>query len=130
MWNTLWVDKTYRQWTSAFSENSHAVSDWNEGSKILFLDGKGAGMVSKIAEKRAPEFMSFQHLGEVKNGMEDFQSANAQGWAGSKENYTLVETDGKTELKIEADTIEEYEEMFSDMWPKALDALKKISEGN
>ena len=48
VWSTLWNDTTYRQWTSAFTPGSHAVSDWNEGSKINFLDGNGSGMFSII----------------------------------------------------------------------------------
>jgi hypothetical protein len=38
---SMWDDSTYRQWTSAFSEGSHAVSDWKEGSKVLFLSPEG-----------------------------------------------------------------------------------------
>ena len=48
VWATLWNDNTYRQWTSVFSEGSYAESDWNEGSKILFLSPKGEGMFSVI----------------------------------------------------------------------------------
>jgi len=36
VWDILWNDATYTQWTSIFCEGSHAVSDWKEGSKILF----------------------------------------------------------------------------------------------
>jgi hypothetical protein len=36
VWNVLWNDATYRDWTSVFAEGSYAVSDWNEGSKIQF----------------------------------------------------------------------------------------------
>jgi uncharacterized protein YndB with AHSA1/START domain len=59
VWKVLWNDDTYRKWTSAFAEGSHAETDWKQGSKVLFLDGKGEGMVSKIAESRPNEFMSF-----------------------------------------------------------------------
>jgi hypothetical protein len=71
VWDVLWGDDTYPKWTSVFSEGSKAESDWKEGSKILFTDGKGSGMVSKIESKKSPEYMSFKHLGEMKNGVED-----------------------------------------------------------
>ncbi|MBI2690105.1 MAG: hypothetical protein HYX27_27685 [Acidobacteria bacterium] len=58
IWRTLWDDATYRQWTSAFSETSYAVTDWQQGSKVLFLDGQGQGMVSRIAETRPNEFLT------------------------------------------------------------------------
>ncbi len=66
VWKTLWDDSSYRKWTSVFSESSHAVTDWKEGSKVLFLDGKGSGMVSKIEINRPNEHMSFKYMGEVK----------------------------------------------------------------
>ena len=47
-WKTLWDDTTYRQWTRIFSEGSYAVSDWNEGSRVLFLSAEGE-LVSRRA---------------------------------------------------------------------------------
>lgn len=130
VWKTLWDDATYRKWTSAFSESSHAVTDWKEGSKVLFLDGKDDGMVSKIETNRPNEFMSFKHMGEVKNGVEDTDSDKVKAWAGALENYTLKEADGGTELLVEMDINEEYKEMFMKMFPKALEQVKLLSENN
>jgi uncharacterized protein YndB with AHSA1/START domain len=128
VWSTLWDDETYRKWTSAFSPTSYAQSDWKEGSKILFLDGQGSGMVSKIETLRPNEFMSFKHLGEVKNGVEDTESERVKAWAGGFENYTLKETDGKTELVVDLDMQEEFKDMFMQMFPKALEQVKQLSE--
>ena len=65
VWNVLWNDATYREWTSVFSEGSYAVSDWNEGSKVQFLDAtSGSGMSAVIQQKRPNEFMSFRHVAE------------------------------------------------------------------
>lgn len=128
VWDVLWGDDTYRKWTSAFSEGSHVQTDWKQGSKVLFLDGNGQGMVSRIAESRPNEYMSFEHLGVVSNGVEDTTSEKVKDWAGSRENYTLKKVDGKTELSIDMDITEEYKDMFTQMWPKALDNLKNLSE--
>jgi hypothetical protein len=49
-------------------------------------------------------------------------------WAGSLENYTFKNKDGKTELLVDMDINDEYKEMFEGMWPKALQKLKEISE--
>ncbi len=51
VWQILWEDATYRQWTSVFNESSYAVSDWEEGSKIQFLSADGSGMYSLIDKK-------------------------------------------------------------------------------
>jgi hypothetical protein len=74
--------------------------------------------------------MSFKHLGEVKNGIEDTESDKVKGWAGAFENYTLKEVDGNTELIVEMDLNEEYKDMFMQMFPKALEQLKILSESN
>ena len=129
VWQTLWDDTTYRKWTSAFHETSYAVTDnWKEGTKVLFLDGNGSGMVSTVAANKAPDFMSFKHLGEVKDGIEDTTSEKVKAWSGALENYTLAEANGITTVHIEMDCDDSFKEMFSQMWPKALEKLKQIAE--
>ena len=121
-------DETYRQWTSAFVEGSHYKGSWDEGSKILFLDPKGRGMVSRIARNKPYQFLSIEHLGFVANGKEDTESDSAKTLAGALESYTLTESDGVTRVQVDMDTDEQYKTMFQDMWPKALKKLKELSE--
>jgi hypothetical protein len=128
VWDILWADETYRKWTTAFSEGSYAESDWNEGSKIVFLGPGGDGMLARIAEKREPHYMGFEHLGMIIGGVEDTTSDKVKGWAGARENYTLSEKNGQTNVHIDIDITEEYKEMFSQMWPKALQSLKQLAE--
>jgi L-rhamnose mutarotase len=128
VWNILWTDESYRKWTSAFMEGSYAVTDWKEGSKVLFLDGRGMGMVSRIAVNRPNEYMSIEHLGEVKDGVEDTSSDRVKAWAGAHENYTLKKNNDQTELTIDMDITEEFKEMFAQIWPKALANVKQLSE--
>ncbi len=128
IWRILWDDATYRQWTSAFSETSYAVTDWKKGSKVLFLDGRGMGMVSRIEENIPNEYMSIEHLGEVKDGVEDTTSDRVKQWAGAHENYTLKDINGATELTVDIDLTDEFAEMFREIWPKALAKLKVLAE--
>lgn len=128
VWEVLWGDTTYNKWTSAFAEGSHAVTDWKEGSKVLFLDGKGSGMVSKIESKKENEFMSFKHLGEVKDGVEDTTSEKVSQWAGALESYRLKETNGITLLEVEMDITDDFKDYFNNTFPKALDVVKELSE--
>jgi hypothetical protein len=116
------------QWTSVFAEGSRAETDWKKGSKVLFHDGKGDGMVSTIIENIPNEFMSIKHLGEVKNGIEDTASEKVKQCAGAMENYTLTEVDGKTELNVDMDIAEEYKDYFLTTWPKALEKIKELAE--
>ena len=128
IWNVLCNDDTYRKWTSAFAEGSYAKTDWKEDSKVLFLDGNGRGMVSRIAENRPYEYMSIEHLGEIIDGMEDTTSDKIKEWAGSHENYTLKKVNGKTELSVDMDINDEFKEIFAKIWPVALENVKKLSE--
>jgi hypothetical protein len=128
VWKTLWEDDTYRKWTRVFSEGSHAETDWNEGSKVLFLDGKDQGMVSKVQTNRPNEFMSVVHLGTVKNGVEDTGSGEVKQWAGAEENYSLSENGGVTTLAVELDTEEAHKDYFMKIFPQALEQVKLLSE--
>ena len=128
VWRTMLEDETYRKWTSAFQEGSYAVTDWKQGSKALFLGPDGSGMVSRIAEHRPNEFLSLEHQGIVKDGVEDTSSAEARKWAGGHENYTLRENAGRSTLTIDMDTADDHKKYFEETWPKALEALKELSE--
>lgn len=135
VWSILWNDATYREWTSAFmegskaeTEGSKAVTDWKKGSKVLFLSASNEGMVSRIEENIPNEFMSFKHLGVVKDGVEDIGGEKAKEWAGSLENYTLKNVNGRTELTVDIDVSDEYKDYFQTTFPKALDKVKELAE--
>jgi hypothetical protein len=131
VWDILWHDDSYRKWTSAFAEGSYAETDnWKEGSKVLFLSPGGEGMVSTVASNKKNEFMSFKHLGVVKNGVEDTDSENVKGWAGAMENYRLKDENGKTKLVVDMDSTDEFKDYFSKTWPIALQKVKELAEKN
>src|SRR3989338_3223520 len=133
VWHTMLDDKTYREWTKAFGPGGHYKGNWNKGSKIVFIGsdpetGEEGGMVSRIAENRLYEFISIEHMGIIKNGVEDTTSDGAKKWTPAFENYTFKETNGKTEVLVDVNIAKEFAEMFEKMWPPALKNLKEISE--
>ena len=131
VWKDLWDDDSYRAWTSAFTEGSYAeTDDWKEGSKVLFLSPSGDGMVSKVAANKKNEFMSFEHLGVVKNGVEDTESESVKEWAGARENYTLKEENGKTKLVVDLESTDEFKDYFTKTFPVALEKVKELAEKN
>jgi uncharacterized protein YndB with AHSA1/START domain len=129
VWNALWDNENYKKWTSAFSEGSTAVTDWNEGSRIQFLDGKGSGMYSVIERKVPNEIMSFKHIGEIKDGKEQPIDEKAKQWSGGLETYRLKEANGVTTVDVELDAPVDFADYFNKTFPVALQKAKEIAEG-
>lgn len=119
----MWDDDTYRKWTSVFSEGSYAVTDWKEGSKIQFIDSSGQGMYSLIDQKVENSLMMFKHLGELIDGVE-----TERPWAGARENYRLTEIGNGTELTVEMDAEDQHVQYFAEVFPKALNLIRQLSE--
>ena len=129
VWEVLWDDSSYREWTGVFGEGSYAETDnWREGTKVKFLAQNGEGMLSLISANKRNEYMSFKHLGMIKDGVEDTDSEEVKKWSGAIESYTLQGHDGSTTLNIEMDITPEHKEYFDKTWPKALDRVKALSE--
>ena len=124
VWDALWIDQNYRNWTSVFHEGSHYKSDLHEGSEIFFLGPEKSGMYAKIEKLIPNEKMYFLHLGEYKDGEKQ------EGTFGEDaiEQYDLVEKDGKTELTVTMNVPEDYIPYFAETFPKALGKVKEMVE--
>lgn len=114
--------ETYEEWTTEFSEGSTYNGSWDEGETIKFTDPDGNGMVAEIAESRPSEFVSIKHLAMIMG------DETTQFETPAFENYTFTATDGGTKLLVELEGMDEYKEMFQEMWPRALKKLKEICE--
>lgn len=135
VWDAIVNDAKYRLWTSAFQEGSSFEGGWNKGDTIRFIaynkEGEKEGMVSQIEESIYPEFISIKHLGYIYKGLDDTTSDEIRSWAPAYENYTLEELgDRKTLFILEMDVTDEFYDMFLDLWPKALQNLKEVSEAD
>ncbi len=135
VWHVMLDDETYRVWTLEFNPGgSWYEGSWEQGSKIHFLGpnpetGELGGMLSEIAENRPYEFVSIRHLGFIVDGKEVTDTPEIQSWAPAYENYTFVkQEDGTTQLIVDLDSMQEWAEMFSEMWPRALKKLKEMCE--
>jgi hypothetical protein len=123
VWDILWNDATYRIWTNAFTEGSYAVSDWQQGSEVLFLAQDKGGMYS-IIEKMIPlKLMSFKHLGEIHG-----EKRVAMEWEDAHENYYLEATNSGTLLSVEVGATDEFYKFLTDAFPTALNSIKSLAE--
>ena len=129
VWDNMLDQEKYQEWASAFSENSRYEGDWKQGEYITFLDPNLGGTKARIEELVRPEWIHATHVSVIsKDGVEDTQSEAAKKWIGATETYELSEVGDKTDLKVSVSTHEDYEKMFNDCWPNALELLKAICE--
>lgn len=127
VWQVLTDNNLTTIWYSAFGEGTHAETDWKLGSKALFTDNTGSGLVSKIIVNKPFESLSVEHQGIVTNGTEDYESDIAKLIKGGLENYYLTETNGITTLSIECDMSSDYYDSMSAAWEDALKILNKLA---
>lgn len=133
VWQAMLEKESYHVWTRPFSEGSYYEGSWEQGSEIRFLgpnpDGTGeGGMFSRIKENRPHQFISIEHLGMISNGVVDTTSEEVKKWVPAFENYTFNEKNEGTELLVDINITQEYQDMFKEMWPKALQSLKEYVE--
>jgi uncharacterized protein YndB with AHSA1/START domain len=124
--------ETYQQWTAEFNPTSTYEGSWQKGAKMLFVgtnkNGEKEGMVSRIREHVLNQFISIEHLGFVRGNEELTTGKEVEGWAGSLENYTFTNENGKTNLEVDLDSNEEFKSYFEEAWPRALQKLKTLCE--
>ncbi|MGZ8538381.1 MAG: SRPBCC family protein [Flavisolibacter sp.] len=128
VWEVLLNDEFTRQWYAEFSEGTHAETDWSVGSKALFTDNTGGGLIGKIIENKRAEILSVEYQGSVENGKEEYDTEMAKAVKGGMEIYKLSEINGVTDLTISCDMGEDYFDMMSLAWDKALQKIKGLSE--
>ncbi|MGE5419757.1 MAG: SRPBCC domain-containing protein [Chloroflexota bacterium] len=132
VYHTMLDESTYREWTSVFNPDSHFKGSWKKGSKILFTgtgkEGKEEGMVSRMKENIPGKFVSIEHLGILKNGVEITCGPDVDDWQGALENYTFHSRAGRTIVGVDIDANTQFMGYFTETWPKALEKLKEICE--
>lgn len=128
VWEVLLQDHYNRQWFAEFSEGTKAETDWQVGSKVLYTDASGSGMIGKIITNRPAETLDVEYEGFVADGQEDYTSEGAQALKGGRETYRLSEANGVTQLAIESDMSAEWFEQMSLAWDRALQKIKELSE--
>jgi uncharacterized protein YndB with AHSA1/START domain len=128
VWQMLWDDKTYALWTKPFAEGCRAISDWKEGSKIHFFGNTDNGIYGQIITSKYPEKITFKHIGNIKDGVEQPLDEATMAWSGAIEDYELNTVGDHTQLSVSFDTVEGYLDFFKDAFPKAHSLLKEICE--
>ncbi len=86
-------------------------------------------MRAPTAAARPREFVDVEHVGVVADGEEDTDSAEVQKWAGARERYTFQRRQLENQTLVEMKITEEDAGTFEDTWPRALEKLRALVEG-
>lgn len=129
VWHTMLGRNTYEQWTQVAWPGSTFEGEWKQGGDIRFVGPDSSGTLANITEFEPYDRVVAKHIAILlKGGNEDRTSNDAQNWVGTMESYYFDERDGKTKLTVKLNIAPEWEAMFQDGWPKALDKLKEVVE--
>ncbi len=128
VWQVLTEDRYNRSWYNTFSEGTKAETDWQLGSKVLFSDDSGNGIIGKIVTNKPAEFLSIEYTGMILNGKENYEHKDAKAVMGAHETYMISENGPVTRLSIACDMNEEWLDSMSAAWDKALLKVKVMAE--
>ncbi len=133
VYSTMTDNHKYSEWTSVFNPTSRFEGSWEKNSRIVFLGEENqqtGGMIGKIAENIPDRYICIEYVGMIKDGEEILCGKEVENWIGAHEKYIFEYQEGRTLLRIEVDSVEEFAGYFKETWPKALQKLKAISERN
>ena len=127
VWHMMLDNEGFKKWTSVFAEGSYYEGKWKEGEKIKFLTPSGEGMSSIVEEIQPYEYSSVKHIAGIQDGLEQKQDQSGFTYP-AYENYTFIEDNGSTKVKVEVDMADDYVGQMNELFPKALTKLKKLCE--
>jgi Activator of Hsp90 ATPase homolog 1-like protein len=126
VWKVLLSKETYLQWASVFQEGSDylATDNFIQGSKVIFGDGTGNGMVALVSINEINHKIQFTFTGESKDGVEKSMGE----FDGMTETYTLTQNGEEILLNVETSMMDEWYDSMDKAWDKAMVIIKELSE--
>lgn len=126
VWDTLWQDKTLREWAGIIDPGTYMEGELIEGNEVEFISAENGYGVTSLVEKVVPnEYVLLRHSADTQDSGE---ASREKQWTGGAESYTLLEQNGITTLTTAFDVPTELEEYFTTTYPKALQRVKELAE--
>lgn len=126
VWRTLWGASTFTQWASVIDPQTYMKGELIEGEKVEFISAQGGyGVTSLVAKVQAPKYLLLKHQADTQD---EGVNEREQEWTGGEESYVLEEADGLTTLTVTFGVPPTQEAYFEDIYPKALQKLKELTE--
>jgi uncharacterized protein YndB with AHSA1/START domain len=127
VWNTLWQDETFRDWSGLIDPGTYMDGELVEGNTVQFISQGGYGVSSLIAELTPNEHLLFKHQADTQHeGTEEREKE----WTGGEESYDLIEENGVTTLTVAIDLPSEQESYFAKIYPTVLERIKVLAEAS
>lgn len=129
IWDVLWNENTYKEWTQFFSPGSNYQSEWKLGGKTFFLDASGRNGAYAIIEKLdEPNTVIFKHAGYLMDGKIVNNTREVIDWLGAEEKYFITQFDGYCKLQGETNTSPEYVQHMKEGFIKGFEKVKELAE--
>lgn len=126
VWDTLWQDKTFREWAGLIDPGTYMTGELKEDNEVQFISAEnGYGVTSLVAELKPAEYLLLKHQADTKD---TGKQERDKEWTGGEESYILTEQDGITTLTVAFGVPPEMEDYFRENYPKALERLKELAE--
>ncbi len=125
VWQTLWEDKTLRDWGNIIDEGLYMVGEMAEGNEVQFISSEGLGVTSFVEKLIPHEYIAFKQVADT---MDSGEQERDKEWTGGTESYELIEKNGITNLIVKIDVPPGLEEIFKGRFPKALERVKVLAE--
>ncbi|WP_229206818.1 DinB family protein [Dyadobacter crusticola] len=128
IWQVI-TDKRYNgEWLVVFGMGNIAESDWQQGSKALFMDESGNGLAGTVDVSRPFEEIRIVYNGIVTKGVEDYESDIAKQMRNFDEVYLLSREGDSVRMRVFCDMDEVYFDDLTQAWKKALEKIKELAE--
>ncbi len=132
VWEVLWSDQTFRDWSGFIDEGTYMEGKLEEGNEINFIGNSDGGVrygVTSRVEKLVPnQHILFTRIADIVVKDDGGIEKRDDQWTGGTERYDLEENNGKVTLSITQDVPDELVEYFNDKLPQALARIKVLSE--
>lgn len=125
VWDTLWQDKTFREWAGIIDLGTYLVGELKQGNEVQFISGNGYGVTSFVEKLVPNEYLLLKHQADTE---EQGKLEREKEWTGGEESYTLTDNNGVTTLTVAFDVPLEMEDYFKSTYPTALERVKTLAE--
>ncbi|MBE0601310.1 MAG: SRPBCC domain-containing protein [Firmicutes bacterium] len=126
VWQTLWEDASFRNWSSLIDEGTYMQGDLRQGQEVQFLSSVNGYGVTALVEALVPDaFVQFRYQADTQGGG---QQTRENQWTGGTEQYILQEQKSGILLTLKMDVPPDLIQTMQSRVPKALDRIKALAE--